>query len=175
MVLARGVRGNGIDDSPLPTRIGPIVIRADGWDAGRMAQRRPTVTAVVIDALDPERLAAFWAEVLGRPVTARTGPYVWLTREDGPVIGFQKVDTPPAPGKNRVHLDLAAADPAAEQRRIEALGGRRLHAYADGGFLVMADPEGNEFCVLPVGPLEMDDEGRVHYLDGDDGSTSTAS
>ena len=36
--------------------------------------------------------------------------------------------------------------------------------YDDGGFLVMADPEGNEFCVIPEGTFELDDEGRAHYL-----------
>ena len=44
-------------------------------------------------------------------------------------------------------------------------GGRRLPEYASGGFLVMADPEGNEFCVIPDGPLEVDDEGCAHYLE----------
>ncbi|MET8575140.1 VOC family protein [Streptomyces sp. NPDC005012] len=126
------------------------------------------IKAVIVDAADPERLAGFWAEVLGRPVAGRTGPYVWLGRQDDLVVGFQRADAPRQPGKNRVHVDITASDPAAEQRRIEGLGGRRLHEYDDGGFLVMADPEGNEFCVIPDGPdgsVGLDDEGRAHYLD----------
>ncbi|WP_346082075.1 VOC family protein [Actinocorallia cavernae] len=51
-----------------------------------------------------------------------------------------------------------------ERRRVERLRGRRLNEYTDGGFLVMADPEGNEFCVIPEGPFELDDEGRADYL-----------
>ncbi|GAA2298910.1 VOC family protein [Streptomyces kunmingensis] len=121
------------------------------------------VNCLIVDAADPERLAAFWAEVLGRPVVDRTGPYVWLRREDGLGMGFQRSDAPRA-GKNRLHLDISAPEPAAEQARIEELGGRRLEEYADGGFLVMADPEGNEFCVIPEGSVGLDEEGRAHYL-----------
>ena len=133
-----------------------------------MADVRLDINCVIIDCADPERLAAFWSGLLGRPIVGRTGPYVWLGRVDGLGMGFQKVAEPPTTGKNRLHLDLAAADPAAEQARIEALGGRRLQEYAPGGFLVMADPEGNEFCVIPAGPFELDDDGRATYLDEQD-------
>ncbi|MFI0151549.1 VOC family protein [Streptomyces lydicus] len=121
------------------------------------------INALIIDATDPEGLAAFWSELLGRPVMGRTGPYVWLRRENGLGLGFQQTAEPNS-GKNRMHFDITSADPAAEQQRVEALGGRRLEQYADGGFLVMADPEGNEFCILPEGPFELDDEGRASYL-----------
>ncbi|WP_369216055.1 VOC family protein [Streptomyces flavofungini] len=122
------------------------------------------IDALIVDAVDAERLAAFWSEVLDRPVVGRTGPYVWLRRENGLGLGFQRTGDP-TPGKNRMHFDVSAPDPAAEQRRVEALGGRRLAEYADSGFLVMADPEGNEFCVIPEGSVDMDEEGRAHYLD----------
>jgi predicted enzyme related to lactoylglutathione lyase len=128
-----------------------------------MATAHPDINCVIVDSVDPERLAAFWSEVLGRPIAARTGPYVWLERVNGLGMGFQKVAQAKM-GKNRFHLDLAAADPAAEQQRIESLGGRRLPEYAPGGFLVMADPEGNEFCVIPNTSFEVDDEGRTGYL-----------
>jgi catechol 2,3-dioxygenase-like lactoylglutathione lyase family enzyme len=118
---------------------------------------------IIMDCQDPEVLAAFWSEVLDRPVAARIGPFIWLVRGDGPGLGFQRVDAPKA-GKNRVHFDVGAADPAAERERLEALGARYLPEYAGGGFLVMADPEGNEFCVIPEGPFEVDDEGRADYL-----------
>jgi predicted enzyme related to lactoylglutathione lyase len=129
-----------------------------------MANANPAINCIIIDCVDPERLAAFWSELLGRSIAGRTGPYVWLEREGGLGMGFQKIAEPKT-GKNRLHLDLASADPAAEQRRIESLGGRRLQEYASGGFLVMADLEGNEFCVIPSGPFELDDEGRTNYLD----------
>ncbi|WP_046728209.1 VOC family protein [Streptomyces humi] len=121
------------------------------------------INALIVDAEDPERLAAFWSGLLGRPIVGRTGPYVWLRRENDLGMGFQRSARPRA-GKNRMHVDVSTPDPAAEQRRVEALGGRRLEQYADGGFLVMADPEGNEFCVIPEGPFELDDEGRADYL-----------
>jgi predicted enzyme related to lactoylglutathione lyase len=118
---------------------------------------------LIVDCDDPERLAAFWAQLLGRPIAARTGPYVWLARGDGPGVGFQRVAEPRV-GKNRIHFDVASRDPAAEQHRVEALGGRLLEQYAAGGFLVMADPEGNEFCIIPQDPFELDDDGHATYL-----------
>ena len=128
-----------------------------------MADSSMQINALIVDAADPERLAAFWSELLGRPVVGRTGPYVWLRRENELGLGFQRTAEPKS-GKNRMHFDVTSPDPAAEQQRIETLGGRRLEQYADGGFLVMADPEGNEFCVIPEGPFELDDEGRAHDL-----------
>lgn len=131
-----------------------------------MTDRPLTIRAVTIDCADPERLAAFWSALLGRRVERRPGPYLRLVGEADPLVVLQRVDAPKA-GKNRVHLDLSSPDPAAECRRIEALGGRFLPEYARGGFLVMADPEDNEFCVLPRGPFDLDDQGRAHYLDRD--------
>ncbi len=63
-----------------------------------------------------------------------------------------------------MHFDITSPDPTAGQQRIKMLGGRRLDQYAGGGFLVMADPEGNEFCVILEVPFELDDEGRANYL-----------
>ncbi|MFE0251088.1 VOC family protein [Streptomyces sp. NPDC059010] len=128
-----------------------------------MADSFMQVNALIVDATDPERLAAFWSELLGRPVVGRTGPYVWLRRENGLGLGFQQTCEPKT-GKNRMHFDITSPDPAAEEQRVEALGGRRLGQYDDGGFLVMADPEGNEFCIIPEGSFELDDEGRANYL-----------
>ncbi|RPK31941.1 hypothetical protein EES39_39705 [Streptomyces sp. ADI92-24] len=47
---------------------------------------------------------------------------------------------------------------------MESLGGRRLGHYGDGGFLVMVDPEGNEFRIIPEGAFEFDDEGCATCL-----------
>lgn len=68
-------------------------------------------------------------------------------------------------GKNRVHLDIAATDLVVAKARVEALGGRRVEGYESGGFLVMADPEGNEFCLVPAAPIRFDERGRTDYLD----------
>lgn len=128
-----------------------------------MADSPVQINALIVDAAEPERLAAFWSALLGRPVVGRTGPYVWLRRENGLGLGFQQTAEPKL-GKNRMHFDITSSDPAAERQRVETLGGRRLDQYTGGGFLVMADPEGNEFCIIPDGPFELDDEGRANYL-----------
>ncbi|MFJ5079559.1 VOC family protein [Streptomyces sp. NPDC088553] len=128
-----------------------------------MADSPMQINALIVDATDPERLAAFWSELLGRPVVGRMGPYVWLQRDKGLGFGFQRTGEPKS-GKNRMHFDITSPNPTAEQQRVEELGGRRLEEYAVGGFLVMADPEGNEFCIIPEGPFELDDEGRADYL-----------
>ena len=118
----------------------------------------------MVACVDVEAVSAFWSALLQRPVIARIGPYVWLERREGVGLGFQAVSTDRR-GAGGIHLDLGAADPAAEQARIEALGGRRVEGYEDGGFLVMADPEGNLFCVIPAEPFDVDDEGRACYLE----------
>lgn len=132
-----------------------------------MTDAHLNVKDLIIDCADPERLASFWGGLLGRPIAGRTGPYVWLRRENGLGMGVQQVAEPKA-DKNRVHFDLASEDPAAEQRRVESLGGQRLTGYEGGGFLVMADPDGNEFCIIPKDPFELDDGGRASYLSNQD-------
>jgi predicted enzyme related to lactoylglutathione lyase len=135
--------------------------RPRGYDRG-VGGSSAAVSHVIIDCNDPERLASFWGALLGRAVVARTGPYVWLSREEGLGMGFQQVADPKIV-KNRLHLDLATPDLMAERRRVEQLGGRRAEGYEAGGFLVMADPEGNEFCLIPEGRIDVDDQGRATY------------
>src|SRR5260370_35803704 len=90
------------------------------------------INALIVACAAPERLAAFWGGLLGRPIAGRTGPYVWLKRENGLGMGFQQVPEPKA-GKNRVHFDLASEDPAAEQRRGGGGGGARPEGRENGG------------------------------------------
>jgi predicted enzyme related to lactoylglutathione lyase len=116
----------------------------------------------VVDCADPERLAAFWGALLGDEVMWRKGPYVFLVGE-GQRLGFQRVPEPKK-GKNRVHPDLFCEDVHASAARVIELGGSRVGGYEAGGFLVMADPEGNEFCLIPDGEWELDDDGNAHYL-----------
>jgi predicted enzyme related to lactoylglutathione lyase len=121
---------------------------------------------MIVDCIDPERLAAFWGALLGRTVRERRGPYVFLAtgRSRSYHLGFQRVAEPKT-GKNRVHPDLSCDDVHATAARVEALGGIQVQGAEPGGFLVMADPEGNEFCLLPKGPLHMDEDGNAHYLE----------
>ena len=128
-----------------------------------MAGDHAEVRCLIVDCRDPKRVARFWSALLGRPIAGTTGPYVWLERRNDLMVGFQKVAEPKT-CKNRLHLDLGSSDPVSEGRRVESLGGRRAPGYESGGFLVMADPEGNEFCVIPRDPFDLDDEGRASYL-----------
>jgi predicted enzyme related to lactoylglutathione lyase len=131
-----------------------------------MASRPPlTLNCVMVDCQDVGRVSTFWSSLLGRPVVSDEGPYVFLARQDGVAFGFQPTAQAKV-GKNRLHVDLSSDDPAGEVDRVVALGGRRVEGYEGGGFLVMADPEGNEFCIVPSEPFAHDDEGNAHYLEG---------
>ena len=111
---------------------------------------------LVIDCADPDKLAAFWAEALGIQKLGGAGQYVMLASPTGalPKLLLQKVDEPKA-GKNRMHLDIETPDVEGEVARLEALGARRLEDSDRREFgerwWVMADPEGNEFCVCSAG------------------------
>ena len=107
--------------------------------------------AVCIDCHDQARVAAFWAAVFERDVH---GPDdsgdMWI--ELGapfPGILFQTVPETKVV-KNRLHMDLRPQDQAAEVARLERLGARRVDVGQgpDVSWVVLADPEGNEFCVL---------------------------
>ncbi|MDA2991365.1 MAG: VOC family protein [Actinomycetota bacterium] len=105
---------------------------------------------ITVDCTDPRRLAEWWAEaVSGSVVNLPGGDFVLVAREGWPALGFQRVEEP-TPGKNRVHLDLMATDLEADVQRLTGLGATETGRHSfDGGFhwVVMADPEGNAFCV----------------------------
>jgi predicted enzyme related to lactoylglutathione lyase len=105
-----------------------------------------TVAQVVIDCEDAARLAAFWAEVLGRPVDDGASPFFATVRGGSPALMFLKVEEPKR-GKNRVHLDLTAADWRAEVKRVVDLGATFVAEFAEYGteWATLRDPEGNEF------------------------------
>ena len=112
---------------------------------------------LVIDCTDADRLAVFWSEALGVEVAARWKQYVMLTTtvDGGPALAFQEVPEPKQ-GKNRVHVDLEVADLEEAWARVEALGGTVIedHEEDDVHVRVVADPEGNELClVLKLAPL----------------------
>ncbi|MGW3111467.1 VOC family protein [Streptomyces sp. NPDC001091] len=116
------------------------------------------ISELVVDAADPERLAAFWSDVLG---------YAELGREDDgsieigpPGAGFGgpqptlvlSPSADPRPGKLRLHIDVSPTDrdQDAELDRLLALGARPVDVGQTGAesWHVLADPEGNEFCLL---------------------------
>jgi predicted enzyme related to lactoylglutathione lyase len=109
---------------------------------------------VVLDCRDVRRLADFWTAALGYRVEGAVGRYTALRPPDGasgPSILLQRVPEPKS-GKNRLHLDLRVADLDGELARLLSLGAHRLSdvpVHEDGWtWWVLADPEGNEFCVL---------------------------
>jgi len=110
------------------------------------------VTEVVIDCADHGRVVDFWASALGYARREVNEQYVALVppaREAGlPPFLFQKVPEPKA-AKNRVHLDFRADVMAEEVARLVGLGATVLAERRLGDFTwtVLADPEGNEFCV----------------------------
>jgi hypothetical protein len=63
---------------------------------------------------------------------------------------------------------MADAHPNISDLIIDCADPERLKGYETGGFLVMADPEGNEFCIIPKDPFELDDAGRTSYLNNQD-------
>lgn len=106
-----------------------------------------------LDCADPQQLAGFWAEALHYRPGPYHHPYLILSdpSQESPALVLQKVPEPKR-GKNRMHLDLFGPDIEGEARRMEKLGARRISAQPVSGptgdrWIVMEDPEGNEFCV----------------------------
>jgi predicted enzyme related to lactoylglutathione lyase len=114
------------------------------------------IQCVVIDAGDCERLARFWSQALGWRITYQSANEWAIEPPDGtpqvdvaPDILFVKVPEAKTV-KNRLHLDLRPRDQEAQVNRLIELGASRVNIGQpdDASWVVMADPEGNEFCVL---------------------------
>ena len=121
------------------------------------------IQCLCIDSADPARVASFWQSALGWRRTFEEEDQVVLeppegSKEDGivPDLLFLKVPEDKVV-KNRLHLDLRPLDQDAEVARLEALGARRVGiGQGEVSWVVMADPEGNEFDVLrPLTPDEL--------------------
>jgi len=111
------------------------------------------IAAVVADCADPRAMARFWGEAMDWTVHEVTGDFASLrsTRGVGPYLEFiRRPDVKTV--KNRVHLDLRpypGDNQAAEVARLRALGATDVDVgQGDVPWTVLADPEGNEFCVL---------------------------
>ncbi|MFB6807564.1 VOC family protein [Streptomyces sp. NPDC056387] len=109
---------------------------------------------VAVDCADAYGLARFWSAVTGRPVDPEAGPDSRETQvrlAEGPALYFNQVPEPKTV-KNRIHLCLRPETSRdREVDRLLALGAAFVadHRNPDGsGWVVLADPEGNEFCVL---------------------------
>jgi catechol 2,3-dioxygenase-like lactoylglutathione lyase family enzyme len=115
------------------------------------------ISELVIDCHDPDRLAAFWCEVLGFVELERVEGSVEIGPPDAgfgglqPTIVFGPCTTPKA-GKLRMHFDVSPTDvdQESELARLLSAGARPVDVgqAGDEGWHVLADPEGNEFCLL---------------------------
>ncbi|MCK2212466.1 VOC family protein [Actinomadura sp. ATCC 31491] len=114
------------------------------------------ISELVIDCREPERLAAFWCDVLGYQVLGREEDDVEIGPEAGwgglqPTIVFSRTDQPKTE-KLRLHFDVNATDRDQDEelKRLLDLGARPADVGQTGeeSWHVLADPEGNEFCLL---------------------------
>lgn len=109
------------------------------------------ISQVTIDVHDAERMGEFWSAVLGYTMERRDDGSILLNPPSGgePTVWLQ-TGAPPKAGKVRCHVDLRTIDAATEVERLLRLGAGRADVgqRGDEGFDVLADPEGNEFCVL---------------------------
>jgi Glyoxalase-like domain len=110
-----------------------------------------TIDCLAIDCANPRELARFWVEALDYAIQHSDDP------DEQPIVPRNRLGTrllflrvPEGKRvKNRLHLDLRPADQAAEVERLTRLGARRVDiGQGNPSWVVLADPEGNEFCVL---------------------------
>src|SRR6478752_1946678 len=117
------------------------------WHHRAMSSRWWTV---VVSANDPVALSRFWMQVLDWTIFYESDDEVVITKPDQSFPGLVFVPVPEKKAtKNRLHIDLAPDDQAAEVERIVGLGATVIDiGQGEVGWVVLADPEGNEFCVL---------------------------
>lgn len=120
--------------------------RQDGWHAQSHA-------VIAIDAMQPRVVADFWCHVLGWQVAEEEGSIISIAPPDGSWPTIDVVAVPETKTvKNRLHLDLRADGTATsdELERLLSLGARRTDVGQgpEATWVVLSDPEGNEFCLL---------------------------
>ena len=113
-----------------------------------------TLAALAVDSPDPRRVARFWAELLGREVVTRAEGVELPGSVTQPTLRFIPGDA--AAGPDRMHLHLTSETPEHQQAQVWRaldLGGRHLDdgQLPEEGHIVLADPDGNAFCVIEAG------------------------
>lgn len=111
------------------------------------------LSSIVIDAVQPRVVADFWCAVLGWQIVEEDSDVISLAADDRGFPGIDIVLVPEHKAvKNRLHLDLRAdgVSTAEELERLLGLGARRTNVGQgdDVSWVVLSDPEGNEFCLL---------------------------
>lgn len=122
------------------------------------------IAAIVIDAVRPRVVADFWCSVLGWQVIEEADGVITIAPADG---SWPAIDVAPVPEaktvKNRLHLDLRAdgMPTGQELERLLGLGARHVEVGqgADATWVVLADPDGNEFCLLSRNAQEARSDG----------------
>ncbi len=105
---------------------------------------------VIVHSTDPVALGQWWADALGWVVVYSSADELEIRAEPDrtPGLDFVRLDEPKK-AKSRLHLDFRPDDQKAEVERLIAHGARRVDVgQGDVAWVVLADPEGNEFCVL---------------------------
>ena len=120
-----------------------------------MSERAAPTISLAIDSRDPAALAPFWAAALDYEPAGSEGAYTVLVPRGrpGPNLLLQRVPEEKS-GKNRVHIDVKVPDVEATVARLQGLGASRaseVRSELGSTWIVMADPEGNEFCVCDGG------------------------
>jgi hypothetical protein len=108
------------------------------------------IGAVVVDAQSPTELARFWAEALGYDLHHSDESWAWITDPQGEHVRLSfTYEREPKVASNRLHFDLYAQEMVGEVERLKGLGAsyKRENREPGNDFVVMQDPEGNEFCV----------------------------
>jgi len=132
-----------------------------------------TLHALCIDALDPAALGRFWSGVLDRELVddPQDGPTLLPDGDTGLRITFIATDAPKR-GRNPMHFDLTSSSWEAQQQTVDralALGGQHddVGQLPEEKHVVLADPEGNEFCVIEPGNGFVEGCGTIGALSSD--------
>ena len=118
--------------------------------AGQPSGAVGRLEVIVLDVNDLTRSTDFWSKVLGGTVEPGVGPqYMRIKQPSAPTLILQVVPERKVV-KNRAHVDITVEDIDRAITLVEALGGRWLRTVEEprDRFAVMADPEGNEFCLV---------------------------
>lgn len=115
-----------------------------------MSRSVGALRGITVDVSDLDRGEAFWGSLLAVATRRRRKDYLWF-EEIAPGVQLILQQVPERKvGKNRVHLDLGSPEPETLISTVEALGGSRVATVEndDYSLTVLADPDGNEFCIL---------------------------
>jgi predicted enzyme related to lactoylglutathione lyase len=109
------------------------------------------IGCVGVDTNDLAAASSFWQEMTGYQVSSSGADHIYLAdpAKAGPSLYVQLVPEPPA-GKNRLHIDLFSDDMEGDAARAQSLGATEVQRLPGdgGGWIVLADPDGNQFCIV---------------------------